>query len=120
MITSAPPFPIGHIPDDEAIDRRFSSALTQLRSRTDLFFAKVLVVQWVAMIGLALVVSPQTWQGRIGSTHMHVWAAIFLGGAISLYPAWLGWKRPGQTATRHIMAASQMLVSALLIHLTGG
>lgn len=120
IATSAPPFPPGHLPDNEAIDRRFTSALTQLRSRTDIFIAKILVVQWLAMIGLALVVSPQTWQGRTATLHAHVWAAIFLGGAISLYPAWLGWKRPGQTATRHIMAVGQMLVSALLIHLTGG
>jgi PAS domain S-box-containing protein len=117
---SAAPFPLGHLPDEKAIDRRFTAALTQLRSRTDVFFAKLLVVQWLAMIGLALVVSPRTWEGRTATTHIHVWAAIFLGGAISLYPAWLGWKRPGQTATRHTMAVGQMLVSALLIHLTGG
>jgi PAS domain S-box-containing protein len=118
--SSATPFPAGHIPDDKAIDRRFSAALTQLRSRTDLFFARLLVIQWLATIVLALIVAPRTWQGRTPSTNIHVWAAIFLGGAISLYPAWLGWRRPGETATRHIMAAAQMLVSALLIHLTGG
>jgi len=118
--SSAIPFPPGHLPDHDAIDRRFSAALTQLRSRTDQFFAKLLAVQWLAMIGLTLVISPKTWEGQVAATHIHVWASIFLGGAISLYPAWLGWKRPGQTATRHIMAAGQMLVSALLIHLTGG
>src|SRR5262249_4274060 len=85
-----------------------------------LFFAKVLLGQWVAMIALAAIVSPQTWQGRTSSTHVHVWAAIFLGGAISLFPAWLGWKRPGRASTRHIMACAQMMISALLIHLTGG
>jgi PAS domain S-box-containing protein len=72
------------------------------------------------MVGLALIVSPQTWQGRVATTHIHVWAAIFLGGAISLYPAWLGWKRSGEVTTRHALAAAQMLASALLIHLTGG
>jgi len=118
--SSAAPFPPGHLPDTDAVDRRFMAALTQLRSRTDAFFAKFMVAQWLATICLALLVSPQTWQGRIASTHIHVWAAIFLGGALSLYPAWLGWKQAGQPATRHIMAISQMLVSALLIHITGG
>lgn len=120
MSTSATPFPRDHVPDDEAIDRRFSAALVQLRSRTDVFFAKLIVLQWLAMIGLALIVSPQTWEGRTATIHPHVWAAVFLGGALSLYPTWLGWKRPGKLMTRHVLTVAQMLASALLIHLTGG
>jgi PAS domain S-box-containing protein len=118
--TSSAPFPSGYVADPVAIDRRFTAALRQLRSRTDHLLAMLLVVQWLAMIGVALVISPRTWAGRFPSTHIHVWAAIFLGGAICLYPAWLGWRRPGEVATRHIMAFGQMLVSAMLIHLTGG
>jgi PAS domain S-box-containing protein len=118
--SSAAPFPSGYVADTVAIDRRFTAALKQLRSRTDHLLSFVMIVQWLAMIGFALIVSPQTWVGRDPSTHIHVWAAIFLGGAICLYPAWLGWNRPGEVATRHIMAVGQMLVSAMLIHLTGG
>jgi PAS domain S-box-containing protein len=112
--------PSEHLSDNEVIDQRFAAALAQLRSRTDRFLSRLMVGQWLAMIGLALAISPQTWAGRISTTHIHVWAAIFLGGAISLYPAWLGWRRPGETATRHTLAVGQMLASALLIHLTGG
>ncbi|MDB6092849.1 MAG: multi-sensor hybrid histidine kinase [Verrucomicrobia bacterium] len=119
-ISSFTPFPADYVADVAMIDRRFAAALHQLRSRTDRFFAKLLAVQWLATIVLALVVSPRTWEGRLPSTHIHVWAAIFLGGVISLYPAWLGWKRPGRTWTRHAQAGAQMLMSALLIHLTGG
>ncbi len=118
--SSAAPFPSGYQPDTQAIDRRFTAALTQLRSRTDRLLAWLMLVQWAAMIILALIISPQTWVGRTASIHVHVWTAVFLGGAVCLYPAWLGWKRPGLTSTRHIMAVGQMLVSALLIHLTGG
>jgi PAS domain S-box-containing protein len=118
--SSATPFPPSYIPDVAAIDRRFTAALTHLRGRTDRLLASLMVVQWLAMICVALIVSPQTWVGRAAETHIHVWAAIFLGGAVCLYPAWLGWRRPGQTATRHIMAIGQMLVSAMLIHLSGG
>jgi PAS domain S-box-containing protein len=119
-VSSAAPFPSRYVPDSASIDRRFTAALTQLRSRTDHLLAILMVVQWVAMICVALIVSPQTWVGRTATTHIHVWAAIFLGGAVCLYPAWLGWKQPGRTMTRHIMAIGQMLVSAMLIHLTGG
>src|ERR1700722_3820100 len=118
--SSAAPFPSGYVPETAAIDRRFTAALTQLRSRTDHLLSALLVVQWLAMICVALIISPQTWEGRAASTHIHVWAALFLGGAVCLYPAWLGWKRPGEAKTRHIMAIGQMLVSALLIHFTGG
>ncbi|MDB6169449.1 MAG: multi-sensor hybrid histidine kinase [Verrucomicrobia bacterium] len=117
---SVAPFPADYVADDALIARRFAGALDQLRSRTNRFFAKLLVVQWLATVALALIVSPKAWEGRIPTTHIHVWAAIFLGGAISLYPAWLGWSRSGLTQTRHAQAAAQMLMSALLIHLTGG
>jgi PAS domain S-box-containing protein len=39
---------------------------------------------------------------------------------VCLFPAWVGWTRPGEEATRHIMAIGQMLVSAMLIDLSGG
>jgi hypothetical protein len=51
---------------------------------------------------------------------VHVWAAIFLGGAICLFPALLGITRGGRPSTRYTIAAAQMLMGALLIHLTGG
>src|SRR5205085_9280877 len=52
--------------------------------------------------------------------HLHVWAAVFLGGAINLFPIFLALRWPGATVTRHSIAIGQMLTSALLIHLTGG
>src|SRR6202021_4177803 len=48
------------------------------------------------------------------------WAAFLLGGAITLVPVLLACLRPGETLTRHAIAVGQMLMSALLIHLTGG
>src|SRR5204862_2497472 len=50
----------------------------------------------------------------------HVWAAIFLGGAICLFPAVLALLRPGEASPRYTSAVAQMLMGALLIHLTGG
>ncbi|PYJ60919.1 MAG: ATPase [Verrucomicrobia bacterium] len=88
--------------------------------RTDRFFARLMVFQWLAGIAAALWISPKTWAGASSQTHWHVWAAIFLGGAIASFPAFLVWKQPGRALTRHTIAVAQMLASALLIHLTGG
>jgi signal transduction histidine kinase len=83
-------------------------------------FAWLMVFQWLAGIAAALWISPRTWIGATSQVHMHVWAAILLGGAISSFPVFLAFKRPGHAFTRHTIAVAQMLTSALLIHLTGG
>jgi signal transduction histidine kinase len=83
-------------------------------------FAWLMVCQWLAGIGAALWISPRTWIGTTSQVHVHVWAAILLGGAISSLPVFLAFKRPGYAFTRHTIAVAQMLTSALLIHLTGG
>ena len=53
-------------------------------------------------------------------TMSHVPLAIFLGGAIAVLPIFLTRLRPGWVVTRHVVAIAQCLMSALLIHLTGG
>ncbi len=88
--------------------------------RTDRFFAGLLAAQWVAAVALALWVAPQTWAGTDARTHPHVFAAVALGFLIAALPVALALLRPGRAATRHAVAAGQMLMSALLIHLTGG
>ena len=79
-----------------------------------------MALQWIGGIVFALWVSPLAWSGSTSRTHIHVWAAVFLGGIISLFPAILGLLRPGQPSTRYTIATAQMLMGALLIHLTGG
>lgn len=89
-------------------------------ARTDRLMATLMAAQWVFAIGVALVLSPYTWEGRIQSTHVHVYSAVFLGGAISSLPILLCLTRPGWLGTRLVVAVAQMLWSALLIHLSGG
>lgn len=91
-----------------------------IHEKTDRQFGWLMVAQWLFGILLALVVSPRTWLGAESSTHPHVLAAIFLGGAITGFPAFLAFTRPGEAFTRHVIAAGQALTSALLIHLMGG
>ena len=88
--------------------------------RTDRMFAGLMTLQWVVGVAAALWVSPKTWAGTESQTHPHVWAALFLGGAISLLPIVLALTRPGRPSTRYAVAVGQMLMGALLIHLTGG
>jgi signal transduction histidine kinase/DNA-binding response OmpR family regulator len=100
---------------------RENALLSRFWSQTDRAFAILLILQWIAGIGLALWLTPFTWAGQTTSQlHLHVWAAIGLGGIIALPAAALGIWRPGLASTRHCIAAAQMLASALLIHLTGG
>jgi signal transduction histidine kinase len=108
----------------ESIARRsselFAAYQHDIHRRTDRMFAGLMAFQWVLGIAFALLVSPLTWEGDVSRTNPHVFSAVVLGGVISLFPALLGWFYPGHFATRHIIAVAQMLMGALLIHLTGG
>jgi hypothetical protein len=83
-------------------------------------FAALLVVQYLACVAAAFAVSPYAWAGKERVLHMHVWVAILAGAGITILPVLLALYRPAAPLTRHVIAASQMLSSALLIHLTGG
>jgi two-component system sensor histidine kinase/response regulator len=89
-------------------------------AQTSHLFAILMTLQWIAGIAAALWISPRTWVGATGTLHLHVWLAILLGGAITALPVTFAILRPAHALTRHTIAAGQMLMSALLIHLTGG
>ena len=101
-------------------EERFQAHWMEIASWTDRFLARLLVGQWLFAIAIALVVSPYAWEGKTRTVHVHVWLAIFLGAAINAFPVALAVRRAGWVVTRHVIAAAQMLWSALLIHLTGG
>src|SRR5882724_11529864 len=79
--------------------------------RTDRMFAGLMAIQWVFGIIVALAISPRTWNGTTSTIHPHVWAAIFVGGAISVLPILLGIFKPGHIATRYVISVAQMLTS---------
>lgn len=54
--------------------------------RADYFFSRLLVVQWLAGIAVALWISPRTWIGQASEVHPHIWVAIFFGGVVSALP----------------------------------
>ena len=83
--------------------------------RVDRLFATLILFQWVGAVAAALWISP-TKAGIDG----RLVTAVFEGGVIMLLPLLMIFVAPGKTITRHVVAAEQMLMSALLIYLTGG
>lgn len=92
----------------------------QIYSQTSRLFAILMTAQWIAGIAAACWISPRTWAGPASSIHIHVWLAILLGGAITALPVTLALTRPCSTLTRQTVGICQMMMSALLIHLSGG
>jgi len=101
-------------------DTLFKEQQQSIICHTDRLFTWLMICQWLFAIGLALWLSPRTWTGTTSQVHLHVWLAIFLGGLITSLPVLLARSQPGRPSTRHVIAIGQMLMSALLIHLTGG
>jgi two-component system, NtrC family, sensor histidine kinase HydH len=101
-------------------EERFAAHREQIWRSTDRLFAALMGGQWVFGILLAVVISPYAWEGKASAIHVHVWSSVLLGAALSSLPVALALLRPGWVVTRHVVAAAQMLWSALLIHLTGG
>jgi two-component system, sensor histidine kinase and response regulator len=114
---------IDSIPDDAQAARAeflFNEARQANYRRIDRLFAGLMCFQWLGGVIAALVISPRAWAGSISHVHIHVWAAIVLGGVITVFPVLLALLKPGEAMTRYTIAVSQMLMSALLIHLSGG
>jgi hypothetical protein len=99
---------------------RFEAQRFEVLKDTDRMFAVLMAGQWVFGILVAIFFSPYGWEGKVRNVHLHVWIAVLLGGALSSLPIALALLRPGWIATRHTIAATQMLWSAMLIHLSGG
>ncbi|RYD84680.1 MAG: response regulator [Verrucomicrobiaceae bacterium] len=91
-----------------------------LARHVDRSFGALMLFQWLACVAAALWFSPKTWEGSASGTHLHVWTAWLVGGAVTCLPVIMIASRPGEVLTRHVVAVGQMLMSALLIHVTGG
>ncbi len=104
--------PVAHQLFDRQLDANYR--------KTDKTFALLMTFQWVACVGAALWISPRTWEGQTSSPHIHLWAGIFLGGALAGFPILMTFLAPGTQTTRQAIAIGQMLTSGLLVHLTGG
>ena len=109
---------------DESVKRRatelFLAHQQQTCAGTDRMFAVLMMIEWLAGIAAAIWISPRAWNGLESHIHPHVWSALFLVGLVASLPISLAILQPGKRLTRHVIAIGQMLISALLIHVTGG
>ncbi len=98
----------------------FTAKRDRLHRQTDRMFLWLLLVQWVVAIVIALALTPWSYEGPVRSIHFHVKAAIGFGALLNSLPVALIYLRPGWWGTRHVVAFTQMMWSALLIMITGG
>lgn len=98
----------------------FRQALAEGYRATDHVLAGLLVLHWLLCIGIALVVAPSVWVDAAPFPQIHAWTSLGLGAALALPSAIAALFWPGCTLTRHMIAASLVAFSAVLIHLTGG
>src|SRR5262245_61854772 len=96
--------------DPARVEELFQAHQNRIYRRTDQVFAYLMTFQWIAGILFALWVSPRAWAGTTSTVNIHVYAAIFLGGAITFFPVLLVFLKPGATITRQTIGVAQMLV----------
>jgi len=108
----------------ELIDKKtraiFDKLVFQNYAQCDQMFAVLLFIEWLGGVLTALLVSPTSWEGVSSNTHIHVVLSIWLGMAIIVLPIALAYFYSGTAITRQTIAVGQILMSALIIHLTGG
>lgn len=102
------------------INQMYQDMCSENYKKTDKLFGYLMAGQWFFAIACAVILSPSTWNGNNSSLHPHVWAALVLGGLLTFLPHSFIYLRPGEAITRHVIAVTQIAMSALLIHLTGG
>lgn len=110
--------------DDVQIQQRadflFHEQWQAVITRTDHMMAGLMVVQWIGAVVCALTYSNTAWAGSYSFPHPHVVYALLLGGLITALPVALAMWFSGKVWTRNCIAVCQMLMSSLLIHLSGG
>ncbi|HZL55470.1 MAG TPA: diguanylate cyclase, partial [Bryobacteraceae bacterium] len=112
-IDSAPALPI-------RTERYYAAACAERAARIDRMMAWLLIAEWIGMMIAAALIAPRTWNGVHSRINVHVWASV-LAGPCFIFPAiGIAWLLPAHAITRHVIAVAQILVSVLLIDVTGG
>ncbi|MBN9502436.1 MAG: hypothetical protein BGO01_12670 [Armatimonadetes bacterium 55-13] len=92
----------------------------QVHRKTDRMFFWLMLVQLIGTIVASLILSPHTYNGTIKSIHPHVIFAMALGALIAAPVLGVTWFMPGSQVSRFTVAICQPLMSALMIHVSGG
>lgn len=97
---------------EQRITALFDANLRANQIHTDRLFAVLMIIQWLAAVAVALLVSPRTWIGSSSNIHAHVYTATGLGLVLISFPLFLVYFYPGRVLTRHTIAVAQMLMGA--------
>jgi len=104
----------------ENASQYFRESFGELACRVDRMFVWLLAAEWLGMIAAAAICAPRVWSGVRSGIHPHLWAAVLAGPAFILPVICLASFYRGSPLSRHAVAIAQMLVSILLIDVTGG
>ncbi len=110
-------------PESAVVQRRSENLFREEEKRThqhaDRVLGVALIVQWQALVLLALVLSPGHGDWDPASKPL---LYVALGGGIALIaaPLWWIWHKPGETITRFLAGAAQLAFSALFAYLVAG
>jgi two-component system sensor histidine kinase/response regulator len=115
--------PIGFRSGEE-VTRRAREILARQKAdvyrSTDSLFVILLLLEWIAGMITAVVLSPMAWGTPLEGFNVHLATATIFGGVVVALPVFLALFRPGASLTRHVVAVGQMLMGSILIHLSGG
>lgn len=92
----------------------------KITTQIDRIMLWLLGLEWLGMMLTAFLLSPRTWDGAESRIHPHLVVAIFAGPVFIIPAIVLGLLYPARPLTRHVVAVAQMLVSSVLIDITGG
>ncbi len=81
-------------------------------------FAWLIAFEWLAAMAAASLLAPKNLPSD--QPMRLIMAASSAAGLLYLFPLFLALRHPGKKATRHAVAAGQMLTPSLFIYLTGG
>ena len=91
-----------------------------INKQTDSLFVYLFVFQFIFVNAAVWIISPKTWIGFVSEIHIHCYATFALSLLLTAFPIACVQLDSGSFFTRCIIAVSQLLYSALLIHITGG
>jgi PAS domain S-box-containing protein len=106
--------PAGVDPEKErSVEALFQHLYRANLLRTDRLFGWLLIIEWAAVV---------MWKALtgLGPERETVSFILMVNALLVSVPVSLAFGRPGEAITRHTIAVGQMLLAAMLIHLTGG
>jgi len=95
-------------------------SLVRTRVRTNRMFAVLMVVQCIAAVAGALLISPRTWAGTEYSVHAHVLASVLIGVPLAALPVFLALRFPASPVTQHVVGVAQVVEDDEVMIITNG